>query len=683
MNKLYRKLAWMNIKSNKHFYLPYLFTGILSVMMFYCMRAMQGNKGFYSVRGGTQIISILSLGVVVIGFFVSILLFYTNSFIMKRRKKELGIYNILGMEKRHIAKVMFWEMIVTFFISAGMGLLLGIAFHKLLMMVLYQLVGLEEKIPFYISKYGCIQTIELFGVIYMATFFYNFMKIQLANPIELLRSSNTGEREPKTKILLSVLGVICLGIAYYISITTESPLKALLLFLVAVMLVIIGTYCLFTAGSIAFLKMLRKNKKYYYQTRHFTAVSGMIYRMKQNAVGLANICILSTMVLVIISTTVSMYIGLEDELNHRYAFELKIQAFFQEVPQKETMEQILEKIRECIRQNGRTITGEKENLSLVTFVSWIDKEMYLSKEEEASQSDRNSFAILDVMTKENYERISGNQIKEFGKGEIAFASTLAFAEERIFFNQVEYPIAEKVALPEDENREEDFYGILGKGVVYLIVSDEEALSEIMQGMYAAISEIPNRSLPEITYQIDLDIDGTAEEKSECAAAVQELVKPDGEWRLSNGIQGSFYTESRQEGYRTFLSLNGSLFFLGLFLGSMFLMVTVLIIYYKQISEGYEDKERFAIMQKVGMSRAEVKATIRTQIQIVFFFPLVMAAVHLAAAFPMLKRLLAVLELMNERLFAWCLGGTVLVFGGIYLGVFLITSRSYYKIVGEM
>lgn len=678
MNKLYRKLAWINIKSNKHFYLPYLFTGMLSVMMFYCMCAMWANEGLQSVRGGTTIRAILGLGRIVIGFFVCILLFYTNSFLMKRRRKELGVYNILGMEKRHIAKVMFWEMLVTFLISVGIGLLFGIVFNKLLTMFLYQLTGLEERIPFAISQFGCLTTTELFAGIYIATFFYNFMKIQLANPIELLRSSSTGEREPKTKVLLSVIGVICLGVAYYISITTENPLQAMMLFFVAVILVIVGTYCIFTAGSIAFLKILRKNKKYYYQTKHFTAVSGMIYRMKQNAVGLANICILSTMVLVMISTTVSMYIGLEDELDNRYAAELGISIYFTEVPEKETTKQALEKILESVREEGRTVLEQAEYLGMGMTALWKENRIFFSKEE--SDYNTKDITMVEVMTKENYENISGNQIGNWEKGEIAFASTIEWKEDSIFFNEVEYRIAKKIEFLEKE-QEVMFYDV-GKGSVYLIVQDEEMFREVVEGIYAALSEVPNRSLPSVSYYIGLDIDGTAEEKITCVSAVRNALNQWKEEQLIEGKKASGYVESRQEGYKDFLSTNGALFFLGLFLGSMFLMVTVLIIYYKQISEGYEDKERFAIMQKVGMSHVEVKSSIRTQIQIVFFFPLATASIHLAAAFPMLNRLLLLLQLQNKVLFAWCLIGTVLVFGVIYLGVFFITSRSYYKIVGN-
>ena len=682
MSNLYRKLAWINIKSNKHFYLPYLLAGVVSVMMFYCMRAMQGHEGLGHVRGGSVVVIILTLGLVVIGFFVCILLFYTNSFIMKRRKKELGIYNILGMEKRHIAKVMFWEMILTFFISVGIGLLLGILFQKLLTMFLYKLTGLEEAIPFYISKYGCIQTAELFGGIYIATFLYNFMKIQMANPIELLHATNIGEREPKTKLILSIVGVLCLGAAYYIAVTTENPIEAILLFFIAVILVIIGTYCLFTAGSIALLKMLRKNKKYYYQIRHFTAVSGMIYRMKQNAAGLANICILSTMVLVMISTTISMYFGLEDELNYRYTAEIGVQFYFTKVPKAGIMDRALEEISSYIKEEGYTITKQSVIGSMIVSANWKEDQITLAKE-ELDFSDKN-IMLIALMTKENYERLTGNSVTDLKKGEIAVASKKNDIDkkETILFNQTEYPVVQRVDLSERDKKES--MSNIVSGMAYLIFSDEEALEEAAEGVYDTYSEIEH-SLPSIHYEIAVDIDGTAEEKLNCVSSVRNWMNG---WKENTAIPSEIreisygYIESRQEGYADFLSINGSLFFLGMFLGSMFLMVTVLIIYYKQISEGYEDKERFAIMQKVGMSHTEVKKAIRTQIQIVFFLPLGMAAVHLTAAFPMLERLLALLNLTNRELFAWCLVGTLFLFGLIYLGVFIITSRSYYKIVGK-
>ncbi len=317
MSKLYIKLMATNIKNGKKFYLPYILSGILIVILFYNILAIYYNEGLSNMAGGRDVKLIMSLGSKVIGIFSFIFIFYTNSFIMKRRKKDIGIYNILGMEKRHIARELFAETMVIAIIVIVCGLVTGIIFDKFLMMFVYKLLGFETSIKFVVSGMAVCYTLILFITLYFTVMVYNVMQVRLSNPIELLRGSNVGEKEPKTKVLMAITGFLCIGAGYYIAITTENPIAALSLFFIAVLLVIIGTYCLFTAGSIALLKMLRNNKKYYYQKKHFTAVSGMIYRMKQNAAGLANICILSTMVLVMVSTTVSMYIGEEDILNTR------------------------------------------------------------------------------------------------------------------------------------------------------------------------------------------------------------------------------------------------------------------------------------------------------------------------------------------------------------------------------
>ena len=291
MRKLYVKLAAVNIRNNRQLYLPYLLAGVFSAAMFYLVMSIQDNPGLEQMRGGAYVAVTLLLGVIIVGLFAAIFLFYTNSFIMKRRKRELSVYNILGMEKKHIARVLFLEMLFTAAVTIGGGLLFGIAFGKLMTMLLYRMTGFNQSVPFTISLTGCHHTLVLFGCIYAVTLFYNFMQIKLSNPMELLHSANAGEREPKTKVLLALIGAAALGGGYYLALTVADAVSAITMFFVAVLLVILGTYCLFTAGSIAVLKLLRKNKNYYYKSRHFTTVSGMIYRMKQNAVGLANICI--------------------------------------------------------------------------------------------------------------------------------------------------------------------------------------------------------------------------------------------------------------------------------------------------------------------------------------------------------------------------------------------------------
>lgn len=670
MNKLYLKLASINIKNNRQFYLPYLLTGILSAAMFYSIVAMYHNPGMSSIYGGGSIQLSLGFGIYVIGLFASIFLFYTNSFIIKRRKKELGVYNILGMEKRHIAKVLFLELLFTAVVSIGGGLVIGIVFNKLLTMVLYRVTGLTVAIPFYISGNACTVTAVLFSIIYFAALVFNLMQIKLANPVQLLRSGNTGEREPKTKFVITFLGVLFLGGGYYLAITVKDPMSALFLFFVAVILVICGTYCLFTAGSIALLKLLRKNQNYYYKTKHFTTVSGMIYRMKQNAVGLANICILSTMVLVTVSTTVSLYWGIEDELKVRFPAEISIEAFYMDYP--ENTEEIFKTVTDSLKSSGRVITAQSDYKNARLYVSREGNELQI-----ISPDKYDPFAdlALTVLTAEGYESLTKEPAAALSDNEVAIASSVDFNDNTVKFAEKEFRVKEIHPLPQVET-----YMVTAGGTAYLILKDDQVLQQLMKN--AAEMEKEGEQ-PEICYKMQIDINGTSEEKLEAEAALRNTImqwqgQKSGEGKLCRRIQ----LETRQGSYENFYAIYGGMFFIGLFLGSMFLMVTVLIIFYKQISEGYEDKERFAIMEKVGMSNAEVKRAIRSQILTVFFLPLVVAVVHVAAAFPMISLILSMLNLVNTGLFICCLAVTMLVFGIIYLIVFILTSRSYYKIVGN-
>ncbi len=677
MNRLYLRLAWSNLKNSRQFYLPYVIAGMLSAMMFYTMCAIQGNDGLSKMRGGSSVQIVLYFGVVVVGVFVSIFLFYTNSFIMKRRKKELGVYNILGMEKIHVAKIMAWETVFSFLIAVGGGLITGIVFQKLLTMFLYRLTGLEAAIPFYISGWGCLHTAEMFGAIYVCILLYNLMQIRLSNPVELLHSGNTGEREPKTKIIQAVLGILCIVTGYYIAITTDNPVKAVSLFFVAVMLVIVGTYFLFNAGSIAFLKLLRKNKRYYYQTRHFTTVSGMIYRMKQNAVGLANICILSTMVLVVISMTVCMYAGIKDELKTQYPAELEL-IFYDPDGQQDaqTFNRMADEIERVIKENGRVITGKQKGSYVGTAVAMTGNKITAL---DRSAMDFSNMYVLEIMTKDGFEEYMQETIPDIPDGSVAVMMDSVYEQDTIVMGNTEYPVEQSMKFP-IRDAVSEFVG----GSVILIVKDENALENMRKQLAAMETEAYGEERTvDLTYVMNFDMSGSGEEKIACANAVRERVS---EWQNDETNPKTMRLDcnviSRAEGHIDYETSNGGLLFLGLFLGSMFLMITVLIIYYKQISEGYEDKERFAIMEKVGMSNEEVKATIRSQVRMVFFLPLATAACHLAAAYPMLKKLLALVSLYNGTLFAWCLAGTVLVFGLIYLAVFIITSKSYYKIVGN-
>lgn len=666
MNKgMYTKLAITNIKNNRQFYFPYLLTGIITVAMFYIMCALESNPGIQSMPGAKDLGLILRLGIGVIGIFAVIFLFYTNSFIIKRRKKELGIYNILGMEKRHIAKILSKEAFFTAIIAIGGGLVTGVLFHKLACMLLYRMIGFNGGITFSFSKKGVMITAILFAIVYLLTYIYDLFQVQLANPIELLQSGNKGEREPKTKAIMAVLGVLCLGTGYFIAITTKNPIKALTLFFVAVILVIIGTYLLFTAGSIALLKILRRNKGYYYQTKHFTSVSGMIYRMKQNAVGLANICILSTMVLVAVSTTVSLYVGIEDIMKERYPNEINISAYYDTgAPAEDSIAPIVEK---SVKESGRKIRHEEDYLELY-FAAIKDQGQYsLDKEKVKTAGDRVSGFV--VLTREDCKKKYNEEIPELAENEVALFTIKKTDMDTLVLENRSYHVKE---IKQFQNTE-DFETIadMMDEYYYVIVNDVQDMERLWQLQ----KDIYQENSSSISRQVRLDIDGDSEQKKECFENIKTALGPE-------QAKARILIDSRQSNLDEFYQIYGGFLFLGLFLGILFLMITVLIIFYKQISEGYDDKERFSIMEKVGMSNDEVKATIRSQVRTVFFLPILMAAIHVGMAFPMIKRLLSLFGLSNTALFAGCMAGTILVFALIYLLVFLKTSKTYYKIVGE-
>lgn len=666
MGKLYVKLMATNIKNGKRFYFPYILAGVVIVMLFYNMMAIYYNNGLSNMAGGQDIKMIMQFGTIVVVIFSFIFIFYTNSFIMKRRKKDIGIYNILGMEKRHIAMEIFIETMVIAIIVIVCGLFTGILFNKFLMMFLYKILSFETSIKFTISVTSICNSLIVFIILYSLTMVYNVMQVKLSNPIELLRGGSVGEKEPKTKILMAIIGFACIGAGYYIAITTEDPLGAVALFFVAVVLVIIGTYSLFTAGSIAFLKILRNNKNYYYKKKHFTAVSGMIYRMKQNATGLSNICILSTMVLVMVSATVCLYIGEEDIIDNRYKSEINITCYSEQIEDSTKLNGIVEN---TIKENGRSITSiyKKNVISLMMLMDGNEFNLY-NDGNNTNQYDFSEISYIEMLTKEDFESISDIKTGDIQENEVEIYGTSRFMGNEVKILGQAFKVNKSI-IPGG-----DFFS--GDATMvdscYLVVArDYNELEKVA----AVLRDKKHDSIYQ--YELNVDIDGTNIQKKECGNAVIK------EFADKENFGYDFINVVTKENNReSFYSVYGGLFFLGIFLGIMFLMITVLIIFYKQISEGYEDKERFVIMEKVGMSKKDVKTSIRSQIRTVFLLPIAMATIHVAAAFPMIKRLLMLFGMVNSGLYIKCVLITIGVFIFIYIIVFMLTSRTYYKIVGE-
>lgn len=662
---LFIKLAVSNIKRNKGTYIPYMIACICCIAMTYMMFFVTQSKDLsVQVPDSVMVTSIMFLGIAVIYIFSFIFLLYSNNFVMKRRQKEIGLYNILGLEKGHIMKMMAVETLFTSVISIIGGIAVGILGSKLALLLLLKILHVPAQLGFYVCVPGIVVCAVLFLPVVIVTLFRNVHRVRLSQPIELLRSGNTGEREPKAKWLMALLGFICLGSGYYIAVTTKSPVTALGLFFAAVLLVMAGTYLLFTAGSIAVLKVMRWKKSFYYKIKNFTSISGMIYRMKQNAMGLASICILSTGVLLMLSTTVSLNMGIEDSLSDMFPYDAGFtfnHVTFEEVPRlRNAFDEAVEKEKVPYEEK---ITQVVLDISVAR--NGNDMEI-LTRDTDASAN----VEYLTVVPEEEYEKISEKTV-ELKPGEI-----LAFQENggkgNISLNGVTYKVKEWLKeKPTYERGNNIFYKTT------IVVTKED-----LQKMDALQKELVGKDRGYLKLEFGLYIEGGKEADIKYGNLIREDLEP-----LTETLKGEedsvspwFQSSIREEHYRSFYTLNGGLLFLGIFLGFIFLVGAGMIIYYKQMSEGYEDKERFEIMQKVGMSRKEVKSAIRRQILMVFFLPLLMAVLHIIMAFPMISRLLGLLGMMNTELYILCTAGTIVVFAVIYAAIYMCTAKSYYKIV---
>jgi len=652
-NMLYLKLARTNIKANGKTYLPYVITCICTIMMFYIMHALSINEGLNGVSGSDSLKMILYFGTIVIGIFSAIFLFYINSFLIKRRKKEIGLYNILGLGKKHISIVLLYENVFISLISLVFGLMGGVILNKLMFLVLLKILDFAVPFGFSVSIPSMEITLLVFIGIFAATLISNLFQIHMAKPIELLRGGEHGEKEPKTKWLMTIIGIIALGIGYAMALTVKSPLSALSLFFVAVILVMVGTYCLFTAGSIAILKLLRKNKQFYYKTRNFTSISGMLYRMKQNAVGLANICILSTAVLVMISTTVSLYIGMEDGLRARFPKDVMMNASGISENQTLKLNEIVDLATKETKINNRVSYSSEAFMAKRTEDAFL-----LRKAKDAFSSDS---CLLMTMSLSDYNRIEGKNVSLKDDELLIFSTVKNYGKNIMTIQDKSFKVKEELSSIAITNKNP--LDILGTYI--LILKDVEAVRTINAAVPGTKSSVPS-------YKVDFDVTGTDKEIISLTDKLRQ--------EFSKEIPIPVSLESAAGSKESFFAVYGGLFFIGIFLGALFLMATVLIIYYKQISEGYDDKERFNIMQKVGMSKAEIKKSINRQILMVFFLPLVFAVIHITFAFPMIAKLLAVLNLINVPLLRLCTVVTILVFAVIYTVVYFLTARVYLRIV---
>ncbi len=660
MNKLlYPKLAASNISKNRRTYFPYIITCIITVAVFYIVRSLSLNPGLRNIRGDRYVSEMMGLACWIVGIFALVFLFYTNSFLMKRRRREFGLFNILGMEKRHISKVVAFESLYIFLLSASVGTALGIALDKLMFLLITKAVEGDIVFGFFISPNAIMTTVILFAVIFFIVFLNSLRHIHISKPIELLKSGSVGEKEPKSKLLIAILGIICLFAGYYISISTKDIISAITFFFLAVILVIIGTYFIFTSGSIALLKLLRRNKKYYYKTSHFLSVSGMIYRMKQNAVGLANICVLSTAVLVMLSSTTALMAGEETALHNMYPYEINVQT-----SSKESLNSFSNDVQELIEGEGHKV--EKKDTVCCLSVAAVCRGESFEVTKPGNFGDLNSLNNLVFLSLDEYNRLMGEG-KTLNKNEILLYS----GDDKYNYNTLSvfdknYEIKEKLKNISD---------ICNSPVVssyttrYIVLPDENELEYINKMQQEVYGDDASR----LSYILGIDFNGSEEQKREIYAEALEL---------TGNMHTDYVITNRTNGKDSLYPMIASFFFLGIFLGTLFIMATILIIYYKQISEGYEDKERYEIMQRVGVSNDEIKKSIHSQILTVFFLPIITAGVHTAFAFPIITRLLLMFNLSDTALSAVCTVICFAVFALFYAAIYLITARSYYKIVSK-
>lgn len=655
----YIKLAVNNIRKNSKLYIPYLFTCVLSVVMFYVMMSLSLDPAVKKMFAGGTLSLIMRYGTVIVGIFVFAFLMYSNGFLMKRRQREFGIFNILGMEKQHLGHVLFLETMMVAAGSVVLGILFGMLFSKIMFLLLCKIVGQKNVLGFFISGKAILVTAVLFAAIHFLIYLKSRRKIRTSQPIELLRGSSVGEREPKSKWILAILGAAALIEGYYLALSAKGTIDSIKVFFVAVILVILATYLLFIAGSIVILKMLRKNRRFYYKPEHFISVSGMMYRMKQNAAGLASICILSTMVLVMLSSTGSLMIGMEDMVQARHPNDFGI---YMDTSDMEMNQEVLDKIKtHC--EEYQIAEKDTTDYRYYTVTGCLQKDNVLFDQTKFDYfNDNGNLRIMMVMPLSGYCAMTGEKVELSGQEMLLGTGRNSYKYSNMKLMDQVYKVKGKVRNFEGNGQVNS--NVLDSFTVVLTDDAFDALYQQIEDAYRYDMKIHEY----YGFNVSLDKDAQLKLKDYMWQAAQD--------------QGadSIDIECRETSRNDFVGIYGGMFMLGMFLGTLFIMAMALIIYYKQISEGYEDRRQFEIMQKVGMSQLEVKKVIRSQIRMVFFLPLVAAGVHMAVAFPMIQNLLKAFNMRNTELYRNCTIGVYLGFAVLYILIYSLTAKAYYRIV---
>ncbi len=677
----YFKFAVGSIKKNKQIYFPYILTGIIATAMFYIVYSMSVSDAINNMKGGGTVTSMLGFGVYVMIFLSAILLFFSNNFLMKRRKSEFGLYNVLGMEKRHIFRIILIENIITASVGTIAGILTGIIFNKAVCLLLVRMLKESASIKLAVSVQSVTTTVLVFLAIYFVVLLNGIRQIGFSNTIDLVRGSQVGEKEPKNKWILALLGAVMLALGYWLSLSIEDPVQAVAVFFVAVMLVIAATYLLFTAGSIMLLKILKKNNKYYYKTNHFISVSGMMYRMKQNATSLASICILSTMVLVTISATTTLYTASSDTVYRMHPSELELTVYsydgntYAEEKLKGLLNSIIDKYEE---RAGEKLYQESDvkDLTYIPVAAGIN-----GNEIDVSENYNNTnlfteISVLCIIEKQEYERFTGKTYELAENEIIVYDDNGELSSDNLVIAGKTYNVKEYIKDLGNEDIDDvlSTYDVSGVRRIVVLLNDQSELRNIYDVICRESGYVPGI---QTYYGVDISSEYSEEISDEYKSEFGEFCENDPEFE---NIQFGSSIDTRSGTLEDYNALYGGLYFVGIFLSIVFMLATILIIYYKQISEGYSDRRRYEIMQKVGLTRQEIKKSIHSQIITVFFLPLITAGIHTAFAVPMINRVLTLFGMANTPLFVASVAGSFILFAVLYIIVYMITSKTYYKIV---
>lgn len=670
MSFFYSKFALNNLVKNKRFIVPYVLSTIFTIMSFYILSSLAFGDNLNKLPNGINATKqVLSLGIIVIAIFSTIFLFYTYSFLVKRRVKEFGLYAVLGMTKKQIAKILMLETIFIAITTIVVGIGLGILFDKLMLLILLKLFSATVTFGFSITPIAVVFSVLLFGGIFFLLLLYTVIKIARLRIVALLKDENKGEKEPKARWILAIVGLALIGYGYYTAQTVQNPIKAITVFFFAVIAVIIGTYLVFMAVSITVLKIMKNNKNFYYKPKNFISVSGLLYRMKRNAVGLANICILSTMVLVTMGSTSALYAGMEKSYNERFPRQLMVAGY------NSTSEK-LKKIENNAKLSAKEAGTEVEDMVSYSSLPMVGRLVEDKFNFESNVGvDLSNVKMIVVLELKDYNK-TANKNKTLESNEVLLHIDKKgnYNHNNISLNGSDYKIKEKLS---------EFPGAIGSAAAniidtyYVVVKDEKEVTKLA----TKLTELSSKELEKRGISIE---SGTPTLQNYAAFNIKDTTKEakviENFKKLEEGESVSI--EGKEENRLTFRGVFASFLFIGVFISLIFVTSQVVIMYYKQISEGYEDKGNFEIMRKVGITDKQIKQSIRSQVLLIFFSPLIIATLHTIVAYPFIEKILRLFLVTDNSIFLQALAVTIVVFAIFYLIVYAITSKIYYRIIKE-